>query len=276
VPGNGTVQRVLCTADVEDAHLSEVSAVYDGATPGASVLKAVQEAEAGRMKPEIAEMIRFRFRQFDLSVLTTASRRFFPGHTPTDEEDRQTMRTQADETTAGGVAVDGTGAESGQGDGDGAREGGGAATAEALSITSETVTAHAPILRALLTEAGIPEAEGDRQLDVMARVRQLVDAAKDGVAYRRDLIVEALREGVRANGAGFNQDAYRRTLEASDLETVKLMRDDWARQARERNPGHRQTVDSAARVGETRGGDGQTGQPPQRGVPRSAFKTRTQ
>ena len=57
-----TVRTTLCTALVKNAHLAEVSAVYDGATPGAAVLQAQRAAEAGRLGPEQARLIEQRYR----------------------------------------------------------------------------------------------------------------------------------------------------------------------------------------------------------------------
>jgi hypothetical protein len=60
--GSTTMRDVLCTATVKNAHLSEVSAVYDGATPGAAVLQAQRAAEAGRMTVSQARLIEQRYR----------------------------------------------------------------------------------------------------------------------------------------------------------------------------------------------------------------------
>ena len=55
--GEPTGKRQLCIADIENSRLSEVSGVYDGATPGASITKAIQLAEGGRLQPELAHRI---------------------------------------------------------------------------------------------------------------------------------------------------------------------------------------------------------------------------
>jgi hypothetical protein len=52
----------LCTGLIVDAHLSEYSLVYDGATPGAAVLQAQRAAEAGRMTVSQARLIEQRYR----------------------------------------------------------------------------------------------------------------------------------------------------------------------------------------------------------------------
>lgn len=52
----------LCTGLITNAHLSEYSLVYDGATPGAAVLQAQRNAEAGRITPQQAQLIEQRYR----------------------------------------------------------------------------------------------------------------------------------------------------------------------------------------------------------------------
>jgi hypothetical protein len=105
-------------------------------------------------------------------------------------------------------------------------------------IPEVELTRQLPQVRTLLVAAGVPD-----RGDLMTRVRALVERASDGAAYREALITEALGEGVRAFGAGFNQEAYRRTLEASSLDVVRLMRDDWKRAAKNTFPGSRLTTE---------------------------------
>lgn len=59
---NRTENDILAFAWVHDARLAEVSAVYEGATPGAAILKAVREAEAGRITPMARTVIEQRYR----------------------------------------------------------------------------------------------------------------------------------------------------------------------------------------------------------------------
>jgi hypothetical protein len=269
VQADGETKDVLCTADVEDAHLAEVSSVYKGSTPGAIITKAEHDARAGLLAPSLRSAIERRFH------VTLPNKGVAVGGHSTTQEDSQ-MSQERQQSAGPKPGANGGGASATDTpEGGGERAGGGSAD-ETLSITSETLTPHAPILRALLAEAGIPEAQGERQLDVTARVRQLIGAAKDGAAYRRALIKQALDEGVRAYGTGFKREVYQRTLEASDIETIQVYLEDWTREAKAKNPGGRQTVDSTVPVGETRGGDAKPAAQPQRGVPRSAYKTRPQ
>ena len=50
------------TATVKNARLAEVSAVYDGATPGAAILKAIGAAQDGRLTPQQARLLESRYR----------------------------------------------------------------------------------------------------------------------------------------------------------------------------------------------------------------------
>lgn len=55
-------ETVVATAEIVDARLAEVSAVYDGATPGAMVLRAQQMADAGLLEPETARRLETKYR----------------------------------------------------------------------------------------------------------------------------------------------------------------------------------------------------------------------
>lgn len=52
---------VLATGRIVNAHLSEYSLVYDGATPGAAILQAQRSAEAGRLSIEQARLFEQRY-----------------------------------------------------------------------------------------------------------------------------------------------------------------------------------------------------------------------
>lgn len=55
-------QTVTATFEIDDAHLAEVSAVYDGATPEAMIVKARQQAEAGELEPRVARILEVKYR----------------------------------------------------------------------------------------------------------------------------------------------------------------------------------------------------------------------
>ena len=65
--------KVVATVGVDNARLSEVSAVFDGATPDATIIKAERMIAAGELKPEAVRMLEARYR------MTFATKRSFAG-----------------------------------------------------------------------------------------------------------------------------------------------------------------------------------------------------
>lgn len=53
---------VVATVSIDGAHLSEHSAVYDGATPGATIRKANRLAAAGELEPKTVELFEARYK----------------------------------------------------------------------------------------------------------------------------------------------------------------------------------------------------------------------
>jgi hypothetical protein len=250
IQADGETREEICTADVENAHLAEVSSVYKGSTPGAIITKAEHDAKHGLLTPGLRSLIERR-----CHVTLPEKRVAVPGHGDRAEnvEEKRTMPDKNKPAAAGAAQEEG-----GAGEGDEQRAGGGA-PAGALAIGPESVAAHREFVGALLAEAGLAEG-GDEH----SRLRQLLTRAADGEQYRTDLIAEALAEGVRAKGPTFDQETYRATLEGAPVATIKRMRDDWEREAtKDLKPG-RQTREDAS----------ETGARPRPSVPRSAHKIR--
>ena len=59
------------------------------------------------------------------------------------------------------------------------------------------------------------------------KVVELTPLAKDGVAYRKDLITDAIKQGIRAKGDAFRTDYYKDMFKRLTIEDIKVMRDDW-------------------------------------------------
>lgn len=227
----------LATARVTDAHLAEVSAVYDGATPGAAILKAEQQAEQGRIKPEQARILEARYR-IHLPGVTHVHRAATIQQAPADrvanaesvQPSEEPMSNQPQET---------------QQPADEQRHGEGARTPADEQRSADS---------ALVAQAR--QALGND--DVMAAIRalradneRLRPLADDGHAYRTDLVTDALAEGVRAAGPEFAEETYRALLKDAPLSTIKRMRDDWKAIANTLLVGGRQTVDEDQRATET-------------------------
>jgi hypothetical protein len=216
--GNETGQQTA-TAWVHNAHLAEVSPVYDGATPGAAIIKASQEAEAGRMKPEVARMLEARYR-IKLPGAGHVWQLAYQQH-DSDRMDRMSRDIQDKSKVSEDI----------------------------LSIPQNPVN---PVNeRAAQREAETLHeqlrAQAGQIKALAAEVDTLRAQAADGAAYRKDLIAAAMAEGVRALGDKFTPETYRAVLEVAPIVTIKRMRDDWKQLGDQRFPGRRQTVDTDPR-----------------------------
>jgi len=194
--------------------LAEVSAVFDGATPDATILKATRMIEAGELKPDAVRMLEARYR------MSFATKRSFPGVDLQGGKKLELEKVFAQLREVLALPADGD------------------AVATVASLVAERdrlATEH---------KTATTEAEALR-----AKVLELEPQAKDGVQYRSDLITEALGEGVRAYGDKFAKDTYEKLLRVVTLDVIKQMKADWAVLASERFKGGRQTVDNSQAPG---------------------------
>jgi hypothetical protein len=229
---DGVVRVKLATFGVDDAHLSEVSSVFDGATPRAEVIKAEREAVEGRLRPEAARMIEERYR-----VKLPAAKRSFAGASASGKGKSMELEQQFNRI----------------------REILGVDEAADVPATIATLTGEAEALRTLPSQL---EAAQKR----VAELEALQPLAEDGRTYRSDLIAEALAEGVRAYGDKFDEPTYRSMLEGAKLDVIKRMKTDWATIGDNRfAPGGRKSTEK----GEDAPGD--KAQRRQVNVPASAF-----
>lgn len=203
----GDVMRVkLATYGVHNARLSEVSSVFDGATPRAEILKAEREATEGRLRPDAARMIEQRYR-----VKLPATKQSFAGVDV--KRERGTMNP---EEILSGIR-------------------------EALGLSVD-----ADILGAVKAGADAQKRATQLAADLIVtqeRLKTLEPEAIDGRTYRADLIAAALAEGVRAYGAAFAQDTYATMLAGASLDIIKRMSADWATVGNQRLPGGRASTD---------------------------------
>lgn len=197
-------RQVIATVSIDGAHLAELSAVYDGATPEAMIVKAERMARIGELEPETKQLLEARYKlslperstihigaDFDMSntLWATEKRGILKKENRMDFEDLYN---------------------------------------EARTVATEAMGEE------------LEPAQAIRQLaEEVERLRPLAD---DGRTYRSDLIEEALAEGVRANGDEFAEETYRGILERADIATIKRMRDDWKRLGDKRFPGGSGTV----------------------------------
>lgn len=258
----GTVTgEELAFAWVDDAHLAEVSAVYDGATPGAAILKAQQEADSGRLRPEVARLLEARYR-----IRLPGAARQWSGvsgetrarpevevmeHEVIEPEAASAAESVAEqEQPAGDAQVEAEVVDAGAVaelralyEGQAART---RAVADLLGLSDGGDMSTA--IRSLQTEVARLQPFEARAVVAERQVAELQPLAEDGRLYRADLLTETLAEGVCAYGERFAAETYRPLLEAAPLATVKRMRDDWRAVGDQLFKSGRLTVDKPAPV----------------------------
>lgn len=222
----GPAVTKLAFAWVEDARLSEVSAVFDGATPGAAILKANQEAAAGRMRPEAVQLIEARYR------IHLPSRRVLVPGVEIQENDMTKRETQV--TTSAPVTPAASESEE---------------TTPAAAETERAVTPQAPPTETVSSDPWERATELTRQLDdARAEIARLRPLADDGRAYRADLVEQAITEGIRAYGNAFPVETYRAMLEGQSLEAIKRVREMHKEVADKAIPTGRTSVDRSEKA----------------------------
>ncbi len=218
-----TVRTLLATFTIEDANLSEVSGVFDGSTPEAMILKAQRFAKSGDLSEKEVDLLENRYR-IALPVRTI--------HTVV--QDAPKVQPLAQPKVQPPKVQD--------------------VTSE-IKIHEETKMDEKDFTRVvgiLVDTKIIPEGEretvDDTQIagfveQLAGRVKALEPQAEEGRQYRKDLVVEALAEGVRAYGNDFDKDTYEATLNSAPLATVKRMKADWKSVADKILPAGRTSVD---------------------------------
>jgi hypothetical protein len=219
----------MAFAWVEDAILSEISAVYDGATPDAVILKAERQITDGRMTPQVARMLNSRYRGLNLQL--PATRIIAPGISDQSTTEAKPMPEERKPTSEPTVPTPAAPND----------------TASAAPLAADAAARTVADIGAILAEAGIAEAD---RADVVAGVRALAtrfkaesEMAEVGRKYRSTLIEEALKEGVRAFGNTFNVEGRRSLLDKLEISEIETFRDDWRAQADSVLPRGRQTAD---------------------------------
>lgn len=247
---DGRLVREMCTVAIHDARLSEVSLVYDGATPGAMIIKAEQEAAAGRMSP--ADMRHFE-QQYRVKLPRPAVVASGKSGVTADSAANFTLSVS---TGANGVrAMEGEEVVIGQDetvvtvevDVADAQPADGEARAVVEAVRAATLESAAPqgiALDAAVRWLNEQLATVTRQMnEAQAEVARLQPLADQGRAYREELVNQAVAEGLRAMGEAFPEETYRAMLTSAPLEHIRQVRDTFAEQAAVRFPGGRQTRD---------------------------------
>lgn len=250
---SGQTNQRRAFAWVEDARLGEISAVYEGSTPGAAILKANMEAQAGRLTAVQRYLIENRYR------IALPERRIVVPGIEIPDLTTGTEPAQADPVIEGTRSTDTTGAvpntEVAMTEYEDLRaalvaELGAPAELDPLDFTrglKTSLDATAVRVTELETRAVTAEtrvAELTTQLATTEqRMAELEPKARDGETYRVDLINEALAEGVRAEGNAFPTEVIRVMLDGQPMTAIKTMRDHYRTLAAQTFPGGRRSVD---------------------------------
>jgi len=200
-------ETVTATATICDAHLAETSAVYNGATPEAMILKARAMAEAGNLEAKAVEVLQFRYR-----INLPDKYQSWQGVDLKSRDRSQAMPKTMEELQA-----------------------------EIMEAAGKNAVKLEDGVRWLINDRQRLEDENDKLTN---RVTELTPLADDGRAYRQDLISETIAEGVRAMGEDFNQETYQLMLEGAGLDHIKMVRDGFVEIAKRRFPNGRQTTET--------------------------------
>lgn len=201
------VRQQLATFAIDGARLAEVSAVYDGATPDATILKAQRMNEAGKLKAGEARALEARYHRtlFD-------NKRSFAGVSVPERKSKQMDFEKQVEQIRSILGVD-----------------------ESTDVAGVVMTTNTELLRLRPLETEVAT--------LQERVKSLEPLAKDGERYRNDLVTAALGEGVRALGEKFDKKVHEEMLRAGSIDLVIQMKDAWSAIGNARFTGGRQSTD---------------------------------
>jgi hypothetical protein len=247
-PVEGRKEPVMATAGIDGAHMGELSAVYDGATPGAGVLKAQRASEAGLLEPQTARLLEAQYRialpashrawsgadlkgsnsvsslslenarQLALDTLEECERaRYADGFIPDKE-------TTMPEMTLDDVRRD---------------------LRRLLEMQDPSIdpVAHVLEMAPQIREVTTLRAERDQLLPLADEVKRLTPLADMGRQYHVDLLEATLAEGVRAQGNGFPLETQRALLANATLDQLKTLKAAYEQQAQAALAGGRVSAD---------------------------------
>ncbi len=247
-----SMEETMAAAWVHDARLAEVSTVYDGATPGATIMKARRMAEAGRLHWDQARLLESRYR-----VRLYGSQRYYslrakegvvserkpaPGEPWPKTHDPSAgipYHTQADQGMEEGASVEEMTrdylAE--------VLEAAGLTTGEdPFAALREMVRAYQQFT--VVNHMPLPGKDGRAKPLSAEEERAMVD----GRAYRQQLVERALGEGNRAFGPEFDSEYQRERLMTLPVEKVKKEAAAWGMVGDKLFPGGRQTLADGERA----------------------------
>ena len=216
----------LATAEIRDASLAEASLVYDGATPGAGVLKARAAALDGRLKPDEIAQLETCYR-----IKLPAATRLFAGVALQREE-----ASMPDNEGRGAPPIPDLPPPAP------------VPAKDELLVDAGHLRAVIEEARAVLTEAGTPPAAETEPVTLLRAVilenKRLRPRALEGDQYRHDLLERVITEGTRAYGNQFPAESERAMLASQEPATLKARAEFYQRIADTTLGGGRVTTDT--------------------------------
>ena len=88
-------------------------------------------------------------------------------------------------------------------------------------------------------EAYMSQAQATEKLGKELSADKVLTYAKEGMAYRAELVEEALKAGVRAQADAFKKETWERNFELMSVQDIKDTMDTWQKQAKEEIPAGR-------------------------------------
>lgn len=200
-------ELVMCVGKVEDGHMRETSGVYDGATPGAGVVKALRAANAGLLSINQRDVLEQHYR-----MRLPGQGRVFGGVDVPDREGEGTI--VGDKAQQQAAATDGA-----------------PVVVPSTDLVAGTGQQPTPILRLNGLDEAVRALGLDPGADPVAALRafepqlsELRTMADAGRAYRTRLVGDGLALGVRAMGDSFDKATWEATLngvrQVGDLEKM--------------------------------------------------------
>ena len=249
-------EKVVCTLRVEDAHLNEVSTVYDGATPGAGIV-AVDSARIASSLGKLTDPERQVLENLYRVRIEPPTRVYALGEVPVSgrtkqHDDTETTVASADTTEepqATNERAAGVVSQNPSGDDE-------TVILETTEERSDNTDESDPMASLRTKYAGTIVKLGGRDpyrsidilaqkvVDQHAQIGKLQREAEDGRQFRETLLADLDAAVVRALGsenAETNQARYRRMADGLDAEGVRELTNDLEQRATKRFQAGRQT-----------------------------------
>lgn len=190
-PESQTTREEMCFAWIEDARLSEVSPVFDGATPNAMIIKAEREIQAGRLSQRTRQFLEQRYRvNFNKPIVIEAR-----------EGDENNM---GEKSNSGAPEV-------------------------FNNVIAELRTAsrfYGFKTVQISNEDEVLAVIGEMRSEI-DRLRPLEEQAREGATLRKLLVEDAVKEGVRAFGDSFDKDGQTTMLNDLPVDSIGQLRVSW-------------------------------------------------